>query len=209
MWMDSWVLNIPYEYWPTIHGQKVLYRFFEMERDVVVLSSSNKAHEEVYEEKCLQDSIPLLRRQGGGGTVLLTQGMVVLTLALHSQNKYNHKEHFKNINSCFMGALESMGVQHLSQRGISDIAIHDKKIVGTSMFRKQELLVYQASLLVHPSLTFIESILKHPTREPDYREKRSHAHFITSLHQEGYVFTCENIVKECTAFFKEHFHNYF
>jgi lipoate-protein ligase A len=42
-------------------------------------------------------------------------------------------------------------------------------------------------------VTCIEKYLRHPVREPDYREKRAHRDFVTSLSQEDYSLDPEQI----------------
>jgi len=55
------------------------------------------------------------------------------------------------------------------------------------------LFHYQGSLLVNPKLQKIDRYLKHPTREPDYRQNREHLDFVTSLVQSGYHVSAEQV----------------
>jgi lipoate-protein ligase A len=179
----------------------IRFRFFESQSNVVVLANSNKAESEVNKELCQKDIIPILKRKGGGGTVVLTRGCLILTFAAYMKELYNNKEYFHLINSLWIEALESKGIQGLEERGISDIVYKGKKLCGTSLFRKRNLLVYQGSLLVHPDLEFISRYLKHPTREPDYRKKREHLSFMTSLQEMGYSQSCDDLKVHCENFF--------
>jgi lipoate-protein ligase A len=54
------------------------------------------------------------------------------------------------------------------------------------MGRKPANFYYQASLLVDADLDVIDSYLKHPPKEPEYRDGRDHLAFCTTLHQQGY-----------------------
>ena len=100
MWMDNWVLNTPKGLWPK-YGDKnhpALFRFFESKSTVVVLASSNKSENEVNEKYCLDENIPILRRKGGGGTVLLSPGCLILTFAIYVKDLFNNSEYFHKIN---------------------------------------------------------------------------------------------------------------
>jgi len=43
------------------------------------------------------------------------------------------------------------------------------------------LLYYSASLLVNAQLSLVERYLRHPPREPKYRDGRSHLEFVANL----------------------------
>ena len=92
----------------------------------------------------------------------------------------------------------------MAQRGLSDIVSGDKKIAGTSLFRKKYLLVYQGSLLVDPEFDLIFELLKHPSREPDYRQGRDHKDFVTSLRELGCSTSASVLAKSCQEFFSSH-----
>ena len=71
------------------------------------------------------------------------------------------------------------------QRGLSDIAVEDRKIVGTSIYRRKQYLLYQASILVDLNLELMEKVLQPPPRQPDYRRDRDHRGFVTCLRDLG------------------------
>lgn len=211
MWMDNWILNTPSELWPMYGAARtpVLFRFFETKRTVVVLSSSNQAEVEADTQACRNLNVPILKRRGGGGTVVLGPGCVVLTLGCHVNDLFGNERYFRLLNGLWIRALESCGLEHLTQNGISDICVHSpsenpKKIVGTSLFRKKHLLVYQGSLLVDPDVGSIEMLLKHPSREPEYRKARSHRDFLTTLKAQGCSFSAEEIARRCTEQFRSY-----
>lgn len=206
--MDNWVLNLPREHWSQIksetHGDlPIRFRFFESKSSVVVLANSNKEVSEVNSEECEKDNIPILKRKGGGGTVVLTEGCLILTFASYMKDLYKNKKYFHLINSLWIEALEAIGIQGLEEKGLSDIVFKGKKLCGTSLFRKRNLLVYQGSLLVNPNLNFIAKYLKHPSREPEYRKNRDHLSFMTSLYDMGYTHNCKDLKDHCEIFFEK------
>ncbi len=203
MWMDNWVLNSPLSCWPLYHKARTpaLFRFFESKKQVVVLSSSNDPALEVNSLACEKKEIPILRRKGGGGTVVLGPGCLILTFAFYAKDVFGNSKYFSMINDLWINALQEHLPVKLSQRGISDICYGEKKVAGTSIFRKKHLLVYQGSMLVDVDLNLIGELLCHPTREPDYRKGRPHSDFLTSLRQ---IYFNQHVV---SAFQNEFYHD--
>lgn len=205
MWMDNWVLNTPPSLWPQKMGlqQRILFRFFESKRQAVVLANSNQADVEANVEFCNQNNIAILKRKGGGGTVLLGPGCLILTFAFLAKDVFNNQRYFSLINQTWIDALYSVGLKGLHQRGHSDIAHGEKKIAGTSLFRKKHLVVYQGSLLVNVDFDYVAFALKHPSKEPNYRAGRSHRDFLTSTSELGLALSCEQLSVHCHAYFKD------
>jgi lipoate-protein ligase A len=52
------------------------------------------------------------------------------------------------------------------------------------MYRKKHVLFYTASLMISNDITEIDRYLRHPSKEPEYRQGRSHAEFLTTLSRE-------------------------
>lgn len=162
-------------------GAPSAYRSWEPHAPCVVLGRGNAAEHEIYEERCQADNLPILRRRGGGGTVVLSPGVLVLSLVKHVKHRYHFAEYFFQINEIMIDALRGCGVEHLRQRGISDICLGDRKIAGSSMYRSKTLLFYTASLMVENDVTLLDRYLKHPSKEPEYRQGRPHREFVTTL----------------------------
>lgn len=214
MWMDNWVLNLPSEFWPKYNidnnePQPFLFRFFETKTDVVVLSSSNKPDTEVLTQNCKKNNVPILRRKGGGGTVVLGDGCLILTFAFYAKDVFGNNKYFNMINQLWINALKDIGCPELSQNGISDICYLDKKVAGTSIFRKKHLLVYQGSLLVNPKMKLISELLAHPSKEPNYRQGRSHEEFLSSLQQLGCHYSTEELASHCQQYFVNNVGHFF
>lgn len=150
---------------------------------VVILGSSNHPDFEVQMEACARDAVPVLKRYGGGGTVLLYDGCAIVSLGLWVNQHYQNKLYFERLNQAVIAALGQRWspMLNLEQRGLSDITYGNLKVAGTSLFRSRNYLLYQASLLVTLRPDLIGQYLKHPTREPDYRAGRSHHDFLTGL----------------------------
>lgn len=215
MWMDNWVLNTPLEYWPLYKRNQTptLFRFFETKKQVVVLSSSNNPDLEAHAVECEKNNIPILRRKGGGGTVVLGPGCLILTFAFYAKDVFGNSKYFNMINELWIQALQPYLPVTLTQKGISDICFQEKKVAGTSIFRKKHLLVYQGSMLVDVDLQLITNLLQHPSKEPDYRQGRPHSEFLTTLKQLGCSLNAEQLAEKCQKYFNtnvlQHFKNEF
>jgi lipoate-protein ligase A len=151
----------------------------------VVLGRSSKEEDDVYWKNCLDDNVQILRRRGGGGSVVLTRGVVVISVCGKTEFPFMLREHMNTVNEAIMKALGSLQITGLAIRGISDIALGKQKILGSSLYRRKDIVLYQGSLLVNLDLKLIERYLRHPRKEPDYRQGRTHRRFVTTLWQCG------------------------
>jgi lipoate---protein ligase len=163
---------------------------------VIVLGQSNQAETAVHTDLAEQDGIPVYKRNTGGQTVILTPRTLVISVRLISEKLDNPQVYFKRINHLIIEGLSNLGISNLNERGISDIAIGEKKILGSSIYRKRNMVFYHAVLNIAETPEFIGRYLKHPTREPDYRSGRKHEDFVTSIHLSGYPITVQEISVE-------------
>lgn len=163
---------------------------------IVVLGKSNDVSLECNEERCAELSIPILKRAGGGGTVVLHNGCVVVSIGAWMRNPFKNDSYFQLINQAVAEILtDSFNLPKITQRGISDLAIGDRKIAGTSLFRSKGYLLYQASILVNSRIELIEQCLKHPSKEPDYRQGKSHRAFIAGLNEFNTELTAQTVLQ--------------
>ncbi|MEA4936633.1 MAG: hypothetical protein VB102_08330 [Paludibacter sp.] len=164
---------------------------WQPDKNYVVLGASNRPEEALHTEQVMQDGIIVMKRPSGGQTVMLTPGnLVIAAVYPHSLQPKNL---FNQINTSIIEAIKAAGLVGLSLRGISDIAIGDKKILGSAMYRTRDKLLYHAVLNVgEPAATF-EKYLRHPGKEPNYREGRKHSDFVTSLREQGYTGSIESL----------------
>jgi lipoate-protein ligase A len=165
-------------------GTSWTYRSWEPDQILVVLGRGNQTNLEVYEDRCQADHVPIIRRRGGGGAVVLSPGVLVISLVKQVKQHFSFKEYFQQINALIIISLQTLEIWNLSQQGHSDICIRDRKILGASMYRSKDLLFYSASLMVSNSLDLIDWYLKYPSKEPEYRRGRSHQDFLTTISQE-------------------------
>ena len=168
-------------------------RVYEPPHRVIVLGAAGDAAVDVHREAAAAAGIDVRRRRGGGGTVLLGPGQVVVALVTEVDHPYRNREYARAINGWLIDALHGAGARGIKQRGISDLAIADRKIARTSVFRRRRILFYQASLLVHNGPAEFERFLAFPRQVPDYRRGRGHAAFCTTLAAAGYPYRAAQV----------------
>jgi lipoate-protein ligase A len=162
------------------------YRIYEPQSVSIVLGAGRKNKGDIIEPNAALDNIPILQRKGGGGTVVLSPGMIILSLAKVVESPFQNHRYAITINSWFKEVLHFFGVKNLEDKGIADLALSNKKILGTSIFRRKKILFYQASLLVSNDLSLFSRYLNFPSDVPDYRAGRSHEDFCITLYKAGY-----------------------
>ncbi len=99
-------------------------RIYEPRSACIVLGAGRKNRGDLLEDNVRSDGIPVLMRRGGGGTVVLSPGMIVLALVSEVCSPYQNREYAHTINSWIVDALQSHGVAPVEHRGISDLAMN-------------------------------------------------------------------------------------
>ena len=167
------------------------------------MGAGGKVEADVFAEQVELDRVPVLRRRGGGGSVVLSPGQAVLALVTEVSSPFQNRTYFRAINHWFRIALQALGVSGVEDRGISDLAIGGRKILGTSLYRRRKVLFYQASLLVDNDLSLFDRYLRFPSRVPDYREGRGHLEFCTNLCLEGYALSVWDVMDSLEGVVRE------
>jgi lipoate-protein ligase A len=127
--------------------------------------------------------IPVLRRPSGGAAVVLGPGClmhaVVLSRRLRGGLRAVDRVH-RFVLRRLAAALEPWAPEVRCQ-GTSDLALGGRKFSGNSVRVRREHLLYHGTLLYDFPLELIDRCLAMPPRQPDYREGRPHAAFVTNL----------------------------
>jgi len=163
---------------PAIPG---ILRVWEPTRYFVVLGYANQLNTEVNAAFCRQNTIPILRRCSGGGTVLQGPGLLNYTLILAAEpngplhnvsaaNRFIMEQHRKKLAS-LLGAPVEIG-------GHTDLTIGGLKFSGNAQRRRRQFLLFHGSFLLHFDIDLVEKALPMPSNEPDYRLGRPHAKFL-------------------------------
>ena len=150
---------------------------------LVVCGAANDPDREVVLSACAANNVPVVKRYGGGGTVVLSPDCVVVSVGTWVRDPFQNHRYFTLLNQALIDALAAAWpiFADLTQAGVSDVVHGERKVVGTSLFRSRNYILYQASLIVTPAFELLARYLKHPSREPEYRRGRAHRDFVTGL----------------------------
>ena len=112
-------------------GGEVL-RVWEWPAPVVVLGAACKIADDVNDDACRADGVPIHRRSTGGGTVLWGCGCLVYSLVL----SYDRAPELTQIGSSYRYILgrvaAALGVDGVRPVGVSDLALGDRKFSGNA-----------------------------------------------------------------------------
>jgi lipoate-protein ligase A len=172
-------------------GGEIL-RFWEPREHFVVVGYANKVAAEVNVAACETHGILVLRRCSGGGTVVQGPGCLNYTLVLRitadgplhsigSANRFIMERNRAAIESLFRTFNLQPSTFNLSIRGHTDLAIGGRKFSGNSQRRRRHFLLFHGTFLLNFNLALISELLPMPSKQPDYREHRTHDRFLTNL----------------------------
>jgi lipoate-protein ligase A len=179
------------------NGGDGVLRFWEPPHYFAVVGYANKVHTEVDVPACEAGGIPILRRCSGGGTVLQGPGCLNYSLILKieehgplasitSANRFIMERNREAAErECRMQNAEC----RIEVRGHTDLALvthHSShvtslKFSGNAQRRKKNFLLFHGTFLLSFDIALIDRFLRMPSKEPDYRQNRSHKDFLTNL----------------------------
>jgi lipoate---protein ligase len=154
-------------------------------------------------------NIWIARRSSGGGTVYQDHpGNLNYSLFINLKEKrelFPVKDSYQILLGLVDQTIQRQGITS-TLTGKSDLSLEKDggffKISGNSQFRKKDCIVQHGTLILDPNL--IETIsghLFHPPEEPEYRKKRSHREFLTSLPAH---FSAESFKKDLKSQFMDY-----
>lgn len=147
---------------------------------LVVLGRFSKEKEDI-NSTVYNDSLSIVRRPGGGGTVILDEGVLVIDIGL-KMKKRNISNCFNFFNNIIIQSLKIFGINAITDDECYDLRIGNRKVGGVSIAIKSEKILYGASLIVNKdTICNIEKYLRIPLKQPRYRRNRSHRDFLVSL----------------------------
>ena len=171
-----------------------LLRFWEPNELFVVLGYANRAASEVRLAACEARKIGVYRRCSGGGTVLQGPGCLNYSVILRIPDS-GPLQGITGTNRFILerqkAALQPIVNSPIELQGCSDLAISSPsqpgcgpeflKFSGNAQRRKRKFLIFHGTFLLDFDLELIEAVLPMPSRQPDYRDGRSHTRFLTNL----------------------------
>ena len=164
-------------------GGEVL-RFWEPFSPFVVLGYSNRWQVEADAAACEKRGIPILRRCSGGGTILQAPGCLNYAVVLRADPRRGTDSITGTTRYVLQRNADAL-VPLLNEapqvRGLSDLALGPRKFSGNAQRRRKHFTLMHGTLLLGFDAALVEECLRMPSKQPDYRENRSHSAFLTSL----------------------------
>ena len=158
-------------------------RLWEMPQVVVVVGRSSVVAQEVHLDACRADAVPVRRRISGGAAIVAGPGCLMYSAVLRYAGRdslpaidHVHGQVLAIVQRCL--ARLTPGIQH---RGISDLALGDRKCSGNSLRCKRDFLLYHGTLLYNFDLPLLDRYLATAPRQPAYRAGRIHSQFVINL----------------------------
>ena len=149
---------------------------------VIVLGRSQKAHKEIFLEATRRDSIPVFKRMGGGGCVMLDPGCVCVAIRYPRSKKLGVVDYLTHSSKAVQAFLYQEHGLVSELRENYDLSHKEKKFLGASLYMPKDWSVYYCVILVrNSSMEGISKYLSKPSKEPKYRAERTHADFLKPL----------------------------
>jgi lipoate-protein ligase A len=170
-----------------------LLRFWEPENYFVVVGYANQVEREVNVRACEEEKIGIFRRCSGGGTILQGPGCLNYSLiakieeggplgTITSANRFIMERNRAALQKAFGDPLAGA---RMEVRGHTDLAIfsggRSLKFSGNAQRRRKHFLLFHGTILLQFDIAMIDRFLRMPSKEPDYRQGRSHKNFLTNL----------------------------
>lgn len=175
--------------------------FWESAEPWVVVGLGQSVAREVNEVACAEAGVPIYRRCSGGGTVVQGPGCLNYALVLQIE-RATELESVTGTNRWIMerqrAALALLTSEPIEVQGHTDLALRTagglRKFSGNAQRRRRQCLLFHGTILLDFELRLAESLLRHPSAEPDYRAARPHGEFIanTSFQRAEVIAALEN-----------------
>ncbi|MBI4909463.1 MAG: hypothetical protein HY820_37945 [Acidobacteria bacterium] len=163
------------------HGAMVTetLRVWEHDDWLVVLGRSCREADDVCLEACAADGVRVIRRESGGGTVLLGPGCVNFEVSLSLERR----PALLNVADSYCVLLRSLAraLDLGCEVAGSDLLRIGRKVSGNAQRRVRGHLIHHGTLLSGMDLSRVTRYLREPRRRPAHRGDRTHEEFLANL----------------------------
>lgn len=164
-------------------GSPCTLRLWESDRPFVVLGSAQVLANEVDEEYCAIDGVPVMRRCTAGGCVLQGPGSLNYSLFLRYEDFPETRDLHQSY--CFIlnriaGALEAAGIP-ARHEGVCDLSVAGLKVSGNAQRRRRNAFLHHGTLVHRADHAAMARYLREPKDRPAYRAGRTHRDFVGEL----------------------------
>ena len=161
-----------------------LLRIWEPESHFIVLGHSNRIDSEVDVAACESERLSIFRRLSGGGTVMQGPGCLNYSLILRNgvDIPLSIAESFQVVLEHHKQCIQEMIVDRVDIAGVSDLVINGRKFSGNAQYRKRRFTLVHGTFLLNLDPAIVNRCLRLPSKQPAYRQNRSHDSFMRNLH---------------------------
>ena len=181
--------RVPVRPWP--HERDILdavrrdgvprVRAYTLAETAVVLGRGGRPERDLHLDAILEDHVPVYRRLGGGGAVVVGPGTVQVEACGLVPGPPNVTAWLRAFSEWLAAALQAAGVARPNLRDAADLTLGHRKVVGACLYRAAYLVHYSASILAEAPVELMERYLRPPHRTPAYRAGRPHRDFVASV----------------------------
>lgn len=157
-----------------------LYRCWRTPQPLVVAGRFRRIGDDVLEEACRVDGVPIIHRDSGGGTVVLGAGCLNYAVALSLVSRPELSDVAASFRIILDAIVEALALPGLA-RSETDLSLLGRKVSGNAQRRGRVALLHHGTLLFGFDVRLAERYLKEPSRQPPYRQRRRHADFLANL----------------------------
>ena len=152
---------------------------WESARPAVMVPRQGDPAAWVHVAACAARGIPLLRRESGGGAVVVGPGCLNVALVL----SLDRRPWLADVGCSYDWLLGRVaGVLAIDGVAIraTDLALRERKFAGHAQRRVRGVLLHHGVLLYDFDLDLVDALLPEPPRRPAWRGDRTHREFLTN-----------------------------
>jgi lipoate-protein ligase A len=165
-----------------------ILRLWEPTSPFVVLGRGSHVEQEVDLAACDRLGLPVLRRASGGAAVVVGPGCLLFAVVL----SYDLRPELRPVDAAHrfvvgrIAEAVSLSVPQVTPAGTSDLVLaqdagEQRKCSGNSLRCKRTHFLYHGTLIYDFDIGLIETCLRMPPRQPEYRRGRSHDRFLANV----------------------------
>jgi lipoate-protein ligase A len=161
-----------------------ILRIWEPKNHFIVLGHSNRIDSEVDFAACESERLSIFRRLSGGGTVMQGPGCLNYSLILRNgvDIPLGIAESFQVVLEHHKQCIQEMIGDRVEIAGVSDLVIKGRKFSGNAQYRKRRFTLVHGTFLLNLDPAIVARCLRLPSKQPAYRQNRSHDSFMRNLH---------------------------
>ena len=163
-------------------GERLL--IWEAAHPAVVLPRNGAADAWANLDACAVRDIPILRRDSGGGAVVLGPGCLCVALILSLDERPALTDVAGSYATLLRAITDTLAIPDVTIRS-TDLALGNCKFAGHAQRRLRHTLLHHGTILYGLDLGLIDTLLPEPPQRPTWRGSRRHREFLANVPLDG------------------------